>query len=191
MKTAGLVLAAGAGRRMGRAKADLPWGNSTYLTSIVDRLHLAGCYRVYIVVGAHMPDTSKLVPSQFTIVMNHDWQKGMRSSIRVGLREIHAPNVCVQPVDVPGVDVTTIRHLIQSQIEDAAVPVYQGARGHPVLINQEIQSHLRRTGQESLRDVMQYHRVQEVIVSDPNVLGNINTKTAHDAFVSSQSSVLF
>ena len=38
---------------------------------------------------------------------------------------------------------------------------------------------------------MQYHRVQEVIVSDPNVLGNINTKTAHDAFVSSQSSVLF
>ena len=76
-----------------------------------------------------MPDTSKLVPSQFTIVMNHDWQKGMRSSIRVGLREIDAPNVCVQPVDVPGVDVTTIRHLIQSQIEDAAVPVYQGARG--------------------------------------------------------------
>ena len=187
MKTAGLVLAAGAARRMGRAKADLPWRKSTYLTSIVERLHLAGCYRVYIVVGAHIPDTSNLTPNTFTLVTNHHWQKGMRSSIRAGLEEIDAPSVCVQPVDVPGVRVETIRQLIRYQFEGATIPVYKGTYGHPVLIDNAIQRHLKQPGQESLREMIKAHTVHEVVVGDSNVLGNINTMTDHETFVRSQS----
>ena len=93
MTTVGLVLAAGAGRRMGRPKAlvRLTDGGPTLVETAVARVIDGGCDRVVVVVGAAGDEVAALVGGLGgRVVRADDWDEGMGASLRAGLAHLGA-----------------------------------------------------------------------------------------------------
>ncbi|WP_308466402.1 nucleotidyltransferase family protein [Rathayibacter soli] len=113
----GLLLAAGAGRRMGLPKAlvegadGLPWAVSAART-----LSNGGCAEVVIVIGAAAPAVRALLADEpVTIVEASDWEEGMGASLRAALGAIatrHAAAALVHLVDLPDVGAEVIRRVL-------------------------------------------------------------------------------
>jgi CTP:molybdopterin cytidylyltransferase MocA len=135
---AGLVLAAGAGRRFGGPKAIA----LLYGERLVDRaarlLRDGGCEPVLVISGAVPLD----VPGA-RVIENAEWTSGMGSSLRIGLaaaEESNANAVIVALVDTPWVGVEAVRRLRAAQERGAviAVATYDGAARHPVLLGRDV-----------------------------------------------------
>lgn len=148
----GLLLAAGAGRRMGTPKGlvrdedGLPW-----VTRGVRALLDGGCERVSVVVGAEAQAVETLVPARSGVVDTvyaAAWGEGMSASLRAGLtalangvehdREVRTLAV-VLLVDLPDVGADVVRRVLSSAGDhDTALvrATYHGRPGHPVVVGQ-------------------------------------------------------
>ncbi|MET9291406.1 nucleotidyltransferase family protein [Streptomyces sp. NPDC003077] len=138
--TAGLLLAAGGGRRLGgRPKALLPFQGRPLVEHAARTLREGGCDPVHIVLGAaadEVHDTADL--AVYATAVNPDWAHGMGSSLRVGLASLAgtgAGAVVVCLVDQPGIGAVAVARLVAAyeQGADLAAATYGGRRGHPVL----------------------------------------------------------
>ncbi|WP_377272210.1 NTP transferase domain-containing protein [Peterkaempfera sp. SMS 1(5)a] len=137
---AGLVLAAGAGRRLGgRPKALLEFRGRPLLEHAVRTVRDGGCDPVHVVLGADRERVAAVADlSGCTVVANPDWPEGMGSSLRAGLASLppDCPAVLVMLVDTPGVTAAAVARLLAAHRSGArlAAAAYGGRRGHPVLI---------------------------------------------------------
>jgi xanthine dehydrogenase accessory factor len=139
---AGLVLAAGAGRRLGRPKALLELDGERLVDRAVRALRDAGCDPVVVVVGA-----APLPVPAATVIENPDWSSGMASSVRVGLAALDAAAdtdtdtdaVVVMMVDTPGIGAAVVRRLVDAHDGGATVAVatYDGLPRNPVLLGRQ------------------------------------------------------
>ena len=87
MKTAGIVLAAGASQRMGFPKALLRGADGVPLAARQARLLRAGgCEPVVVVVGAEAARVRAALPEDVTVVENARWAEGRATSLQAGLR---------------------------------------------------------------------------------------------------------
>lgn len=130
--TAGLVLAAGEGRRFGGPKAPFVLDGERLVDRAVHVLRDAGCEPVVVVLGAWV---GRVDDADVTVV-NADWATGMGSSLRLGLDTLvgtEAERVVVSLVDLPGLTAEAVARLVDAEA-DLAQAAYQGERGHPVLI---------------------------------------------------------
>jgi len=131
-----LLLAAGAGRRLGLGpKALLPYRGRPLIEHALAVLRAGGCARIVVVLGAGVEEvlaTAEL--GDCGVVRNADWASGMGSSLRAGLSALpaDAPSALVALVDTPGLTPAAVERLLAS--EGLAAAAYGGMRGHPVLI---------------------------------------------------------
>jgi CTP:molybdopterin cytidylyltransferase MocA len=146
MSVAGLLLAGGAGRRMGQPKALLrdPAG-VPFLDRAVGRL-LEGCETVTVVLGASADEARALLEEAgwtddpaVHVVVADDWAEGMGASLRTGLAALHddaADAALVTLVDLPDVDETVLRRVLGTASGPTALvrATYDGRPGHPVLL---------------------------------------------------------
>jgi CTP:molybdopterin cytidylyltransferase MocA len=136
-RVAGILLAAGAGSRLGQAKALVEVGGETLAARGVALLQAGGADPVILVTGA-VPMT---IP-QALAVHNPDWSTGMGSSLATGLRalaETDAVAAVIALADQPLVGVESVRRLIAAYRDGASVAVaaYDGKPRNPVLIARE------------------------------------------------------
>lgn len=173
MSVAGLLLAAGAGRRFGLPKALVRHRGRLFVEHAADVLHGAGCAPVVVVLGALAEDvrtTAELSGS--SLVDNPDWDTGMGSSLRVGLATLSASDataVVVLPVDTPGVTTAAVRRFIAMASPDAlARATYEGVPGHPVLIGRDRWADVAELadGDAGARPYLTRHPVTEVPCAD-------------------------
>lgn len=141
-RVAGLVLAAGAGRRIGGAKALLRHGNALLVERAAGTLHEAGCDPVVVVLGAQaalVQATAELNGAQ--VVVNRAWGSGMGSSLRAGLgalADTGAEAVVVVLVDMPGVTAAAVRRVAALPYPQVLVcATYGGRRDHPMMLGRE------------------------------------------------------
>ncbi len=190
--TAAVVLAAGASERMGRPKALLPLGNTTFLGAILATLQAAGVVTVRVVLGARseaIAGAASMPPE--AVVRNPAWRSGMLSSVRAGLDALPpaAEAFLIWPVDHPLVRPETVRALIaalRSTGAPLALPVHEGRRGHPVLFASRLAGSLRAAPEsEGARAVVHAHLRDAAIVEvpDPGVAADIDTPEAYARFV--------
>ena len=170
MTVAGIILAAGASRRMGRPKALLEYAGETFLARLT-RLLGEHCERV-IVVGA--PDSPYAVD-----VVNPEPERGMLSSLQCGLRALppEAEAVLWTLVDLPAVSAATIAALAGARPGDRLrIPRFQGRRGHPVWMHRSLELELF-TESESAKNVIRRHESETtyVDVDDPGVIMDADT----------------
>lgn len=137
---AGLLLAAGGGRRLGgRPKALLPFRGRPLIEHGISVLRDGGCATVTAVLGAAADEVrAAMPPGAARIAVNPDWAGGMGSSLRVGLAALpdDASAVVVMLVDMPGVGAAAVARLIGAYRTGGAglaAAAYDGRRGHPVL----------------------------------------------------------
>jgi CTP:molybdopterin cytidylyltransferase MocA len=139
MTTAGLLLAAGAGRRMGTPKALVhdPDGAS-WLRRSVGALLDGGCDPVHVVLGAAADEARTLLADlAVEVVVADDWDEGMGASLRAGLLAVGDPDsVLVSLVDLPDVGSAVVARVLAAGTgrTTLARAAYDGVPGHPVLI---------------------------------------------------------
>ncbi|MGW2257158.1 nucleotidyltransferase family protein [Streptomyces sp. NPDC004749] len=139
---AGLLLAAGGGRRLGgRPKALLEHRGRPLVEHAAHALRAGGCGPVHVVLGAAAAEVRDRVDlSGCVLVDNPRWAEGMGSSLRAGLASLTAAGttaeaVVVLLVDQPGIDARAVARVVAAyRTPDSIVSAaYEGRRGHPVL----------------------------------------------------------
>ncbi len=137
-KTAGLVTAAGASRRMGSPKALLRDANGQTLAERqTSLLKAGGCDPVAVVIGAAADQLRSSLPNTLRLVENPRWSAGRLTSVQAGLQELLATDqlsgIVILPIDSVGIQRQTIAELLQfAQMNSPRVirPVHEGQRGH-------------------------------------------------------------
>lgn len=137
-RIAGIVIAAGGGRRVGGPEALLLRGDTTLVDQAVETVMEAGCGPVVVVLGAAanlVRTTASLDGAK--VLVNKAWGTGLGSSLRMGLESLGedgAEAAVVMPVDMPGVTVEAVRRVAALPYPDALVcATYGGLRNYPML----------------------------------------------------------
>ncbi len=188
-QVAGLLLAAGGGRRLGgRPKALLEHRGRPLVEYAVGVLRAAGCTRVHVVLGAGAAAVRERAElGDCVLVENPDWADGMGSSLRAGLDSLAGTGVeaaLVSLVDQPGIGVEAAgrvlaAHTSQQSLVSAA---YDGVRGHPVLFGA---AHWRgiaetATGDRGARAYLKAHEEAITLVECGDVAQPYDIDTAAD-----------
>ena len=186
---AGLILAAGESRRMGRDKALLIFQGRTFLESIVANLRAGGVENIIVVLGHHAEAIQGAVDlTSVQVVVNPDYQRGQTSSLQLGLAaaaRVSPDAVLLCLVDHPAFSASLIAKLLE-QFEathaPVVIPTFQGERGHPVVIGRLlIPELLELPAGAPANAVIRRHRhaTQFVEVSDPGVLLDVDDPEAY------------
>jgi CTP:molybdopterin cytidylyltransferase MocA len=140
-----LLLAAGGSTRMGsRPKGLLPLPDGTFvLERMVRTCREAGVGTVHVVIGHEAErHRRRLARLPVVVVENPAWESGRTSSVKAGLRSLPpGTSACLLwPVDAPLVRRSTVQALLERERDRApearwTIPLYQGRRGHPVLLS--------------------------------------------------------
>ncbi|MBM4388451.1 MAG: NTP transferase domain-containing protein, partial [Deltaproteobacteria bacterium] len=139
----------------------------------------AGIAPVHIVLGFDHCEIRKRLSGWDSFVINELWERGQFSSLLAGLAKI-PPGFwsVVMPVDTGAVRRETIELLINSLDKnfEAAVPLYRGRKGHPVILSPDLRDFLIGNHDENSRldYILRSRKVLTVDVEDKGVLSNIN-----------------
>ena len=188
-----IVLAAGEGRRLGGPKALLPLpraagaapdGGPVLLDYVLGELLAAGIGQVVVVAGARAAEVLARCQQKGVYgVTNPDWRAGKATSIRTGVvaarKLVGRPAwFFIQGVDQPVGRVALESMLLATQEKDCPVlvPVYQGRRGHPLVVGGVLAEALMTLDEDAggLRSLRDRHHACPVPVEDPSVLFDLN-----------------
>lgn len=160
---AGVVLAAGEGRRFGGPKAAYVHDGERLVDRAVRVLREAGCEPVVVVLGAWVGD----VPGA-QVVVNPDWGRGMGSSLRCALTALtEADRAVVTLVDLPGLTAAAVQR-VRATPDPLVQATYGGRRGHPVVLGRAHWGGVAElaVGDRGARDYLAGHDVTLVEVGD-------------------------
>jgi molybdenum cofactor cytidylyltransferase len=144
----GIVLGAGASRRLGRPKQTLPFGDTTLLGWVLRQVEASGLDEVVLVLGGAAGEAARdLRPGRATVVRNDAYGTGCASSLLAGLDAAgEADAVLLLLGDMPGVDAAVIDAVCadwDAHRPWAAVTSWRGTLGHPFAFSADAFSTLR------------------------------------------------
>lgn len=166
---AGVLLAAGAGRRLGGPKGLVTIDGQLLVERGVQLLRAGGCAPVVVVLGAAAARIrARADLAGVTVVDNHEWASGMGSSLRTGLDAVEAQGAgadvgaaVVALLDQPRVGPEVLRRLLAAWRSGATVAVagYDGRPRNPVLLDRGCWPAVRRwaTGDRGARGFLRAH----------------------------------
>jgi molybdenum cofactor cytidylyltransferase len=193
---AGIILAAGASRRMGRPKALLDYRGETFLARLV-RIFGTVCDPVIVVLGRRAQNGAEAlgphVPSPARVVVNPDPDRGQLSSLQIALAAVppEASGFLFTLVDCPAVSEATVaavklafeQRSTQCQV---VIPRYRGRRGHPVCAARTLaQEFLALPPTAETRQVINHYSegtaggILYLDVDDPGVLADADDPAAY------------
>lgn len=128
-----LVLAAGASRRMGRAKALLPLNGGLLIDHAIGQARLIGA-PVTVVTGAWYPLVRfrcRIQPSAW--VSTPDWRDGMSASLKAGVASLgaYAKGVFIILLDQPMIEQEALAQLREAARSNPSQPVAADMNGKP------------------------------------------------------------
>lgn len=144
MKSAAVILAAGSSSRMGQSKQMLDIHGEKLLIRTIGSFLRAGIPRVIVVLGANEKRHRELISDlPVEIIHNTDWERGMGSSLKTGVRkvvvddpsvEVVIVSVCDQPLLSSGhIESLLARH--KETGKKVIASQYSGAPGVPALFH--------------------------------------------------------
>jgi molybdenum cofactor cytidylyltransferase len=185
VRVAAIVLAAGAGTRMGgRPKALLTVDQQTFIARVVDTARRAGVSRLVVVLGHAADEVERALgdAADVTVALNPEPARGQLSSLKVGLREAaECDGALAWPVDHPLVRTATVTQVLAEAARHpgkAVVPRFEGRGGHPTFFPRTLFSALMSLPDEAgARGLFERHpeAVLRIDVEDPGVRHDIDT----------------
>ncbi len=177
---AAIVLTGGKSERMGSPKALLRFQGRTFLQRILDAIRDAGIEQTAVVAGHHRDVIQQAFPG-LPLVYNPDYNHGMSTSVKAGLRALPhgVSGAGIFLVDHPLIEVATIT-LLAGNLRPGHIvlPSCEERRGHPVFFAAEVFAEILALGTgEGLNQVVRRDpgRVITVPVADSGVLQDIDT----------------
>ncbi|MEW2066774.1 nucleotidyltransferase family protein [Streptomyces sp. NPDC007346] len=188
-EVAGVLLAAGGGRRLGgRPKALLEHRGRPLVEHALRALRNGGCGPLHVVLGAAADEVrARADLTDSTVTVNPGWEEGMGSSLRLGLAALTgtgADAALVLLVDQPGIGaeaVARVRAAHRSRTSLVAAS-YDGERGHPVLFGAERWADIAAgaVGDQGARAYLREHRDAITLVECSDVAQAYDIDTARD-----------
>ena len=183
-RVAGIVLAAGRSRRMGRPKQVLPLGGADTVIQVVTRRLRPHVDTVVVVVGHVAGQVAALLAAdEVTLAVNDDVDRGMLSSVQCGLRAAGPDRdgylVCLG--DQPGVEPAILAAITAAAAQadkGIVMPTFGGRRGHPVYLARRYYEEILSLGDDvGLNTVTRAHPEDtlEVPVAAATVLDDMDT----------------
>lgn len=130
MQVAALILAAGASTRLGHPKQLIQLNGETLLERAIRMATDAGCKPVVVVLGSSAAAIAAACDlSRATLVINHNWQQGMGSSVQAGMAAVQTDAVILMTCDQPAVTSDHLQALMRSGQTTASG--YDSRRGVP------------------------------------------------------------
>jgi molybdenum cofactor cytidylyltransferase len=187
---AGIILAAGEGKRIGGNKALLKIGDLSFLEIIAAALKNCQCDPIVAVLGAEADAVKNMcVQLKIGAVVNENWQIGQFSSLRKGLRAIRNDTMgaMIALVDHPMVSQNVydlLCHMFSENPTRIIIPIYDGRRGHPIIIPHSLLGVILRTRDEyNMKDIIREHSdlIIEQLVNDNGIRRDIDTDEDYKA----------
>ncbi|MGE5632056.1 MAG: nucleotidyltransferase family protein, partial [Caulobacteraceae bacterium] len=175
MNVEGIILAAGFSKRAGVFKLTLELQGKTVIERCIDSMH-AACSRIIVVTGYRQ---DLLVPyirkySNTEMVYNMDYADGMYSSIKAGVKHVSGDCFFMIPGDYPAIKCDTYKRMLCAD-GDIIIPLYEGRKGHPVLISRRNISGILTNDQcSSLSQYISLKGFTPVETDDPGILMDID-----------------
>jgi molybdenum cofactor cytidylyltransferase len=178
---AGIILAAGSARRMGRPKQVLDWDGEALVRRAARAAQEAGLEPVIVITGAfHTEVADALRGLKFRVVNNLDWESGQSTSVRAGVNALppRTGAAVFLLADQPFVNSKLIRGLTVRHAQTLApivAPAVKGQRANPVLFDRRTFTDLMAlTGDSGGRQVMGKWGVELVGWEDARILLDID-----------------
>jgi nicotine blue oxidoreductase len=186
-EVAGVVLAAGEGRRFGMPKALVEYDGALLVDRAARVLANGGCSPIVVVLGASADEVRRRAALDgVQTVVNPDWSTGMGSSLRAALDALAStPDTVVAalvvPVDTPGITPRAVDRVTTDAAPSSLVAAsYGGRRGHPVLLGRDHWSGVRATavGDAGAREYLSRH--EPVLVACDDVADGFDVDRPED-----------
>ncbi|MEV3933446.1 MULTISPECIES: NTP transferase domain-containing protein [unclassified Streptomyces] len=186
---AGVLLAAGGGRRLGgRPKALLEHRGRPLVEHAARALRNGGCGPVHVVLGAAADEVrARADLSACTVTVNPQWEEGMGSSLRAGLGALTgsaADAALVLLVDQPGIGAEAVARVRSAYLSRTtlAAAAYDGERGHPVLFGADRWADIASgaLGDQGARGYLRAHRDAITLVECSDVAQAYDIDTTED-----------
>lgn len=169
---------------MGTPKQLLPCGDKTIIETVIDHMTRSRLDGVLVVLGAHREKIEQVISDlPVKSVYNSRYEEGMLSSVQVGFSSLPEATEAVlvflgdQPM-VPSSVIDQITDTYSSAGKGIIVPVYDGVRGHPVLIDTKYNQEVAALDPEiGLRGLIHNHPedILEVEVETSTIIEDIDT----------------
>jgi len=188
-----VVLAAGAGRRMGAPKLLLPFRGKPLLEWTLDLVESLPLERRLIVLGAHADTILKEIfgllsspltrhPSPTTrhglpweVLINPDWEEGIGSSLGLAARHVEG-GMLVFLGDMPEVPREAARAVLSLVGDRPVAPSFRGRRGFPIYLPPGLRPQLLGLrGDVGARELIRGN-CELIPWPDPGVLRDIDTE---------------
>jgi molybdenum cofactor cytidylyltransferase len=136
-RVVGIVLGAGASRRLGRPKQTLPLGDTTLLGWVLRQAEASRLDDVVLVLGgAATAAREGLAPGRARVVLNDAYGEGCASSLLAGLDAAGDADAAMLVLgDMPGVGpaaIDAVRDAWEAARPWAAIADWRGTPGHPM-----------------------------------------------------------
>jgi molybdenum cofactor cytidylyltransferase len=185
----GIILAAGASRRMGSPKALLDYRGESFANRLV-RVLSGVCDPVIMVLGYHADVIRSHVTGSPHFVVNPDPDRGQLSSLQIALAAVpgEAEGFMFTTVDCPATEPETVANLADAFSRrrpetQFVIPSYRGHHGHPVSgVRALIPEFLALPPTGQAREVVHGHvaETEYVDVTDAGVLTDIDDREAYE-----------
>jgi molybdenum cofactor cytidylyltransferase len=161
-----VILAAGTSSRLGFNKLTLKIDGQSVIQMAAEPFFQKGIEKIYIVTNPENGHIKKALERPVTYITNSHFREGMSSSVKAVMPFIKdADAVFFQLGDKPFIKKEMVDQMIELYVNrkkhlfDIIVPVYQGKKGHPVLmdIKPYIKEMLNLEGDKGLRKIIDNH----------------------------------
>lgn len=179
-----VILAAGKSERMQDCKQLLKIGGKPMIKSVVSSVLESNVDETVVVLGYRAREVADELPGgDIKTVVNPDFEEGMSTSLKSGLKKISADSnaVLIVLADQPLLETEVINHLIneyERTDHHIVAPIYKGQRGNPVLIDISLKSDLLKIrGDVGAREILENRKYEVLLVevNTPSVMLDVNT----------------
>lgn len=178
MEVEAVILAGGYSSRAGAFKMELKLEGKAILKHVIE-VFLPVCSRIIVVCGYQQERVEALTKEyggKVELVYNKDYDKGMFSSVKAGIRQVRSARFFLTPGDYPLITSHICQRLLE-QGEDFVKPSYRKKGGHPILLPFScIDEILREDDASNLKNYLQQKRMHYIEVEEEGILMDVDTR---------------
>ena len=190
INVAGIIIAAGESKRLGRIKQLLPWRGKSLIEYIIQTARDCKIEPIHVILGSNYDQIAPLINcSGVNIINNQRWKEGKGTSISLGIKslpeEVKATFVFV--VDQPFLNeklINTLLNVYEMKKAGITAPYVREIQSNPVLFDRSVfQELMKLKGEEGGRNVFINYQLEKVAWEDEKILWDIDTLTDYENLI--------
>jgi len=179
-----IILAAGESRRMGFPKMLLTFKGRTMIENVISHVAESKADKIIVVIGAYKEEMIEEIDKlAVNYCYNDNYKEGMLSSVQCGFRNLPSDYkaVLIFQGDQPLITRNSINKVIDAYFSSQngiVIPVYNGKRGHPLLIDRKYKDEIAKISPDEGLHSLAYkfsHDVLEVETNESGILRDFNS----------------